>query len=243
MNRNVTYNTLLISLSSLFLSSFPFSLIVGNNPYIIITIQLIIQALYFCFLYYLIKRDRCIGIPGRIRKRNYLIFIPLLLVISSNFFYLIFVPNDFYPNFSSLIILRVFLTIFIVLNEEIIFRGYIFNLFQDKSPLLKIVITAGIFALFHFSYFLSSFNPNDLIIVLYSFGIGLILGLLKEYSGSIIPCLVIHLLFNLINQVLFESLATVSNNFLYLIVNISIALIVGLYLIFLYTFKVKKELD
>jgi len=72
--------------------------------------------------------------------------------------------------------------------EELLFRGYLFDQIRKKaSPMVAILSTALLFALVHFS--IATMIPI--------FIMGVIMGVLRERTGSIIPSLLFHSLNNL----------------------------------------------
>jgi membrane protease YdiL (CAAX protease family) len=74
------------------------------------------------------------------------------------------------------------------LVEEMMFRGYLYSLLERRAGTNPaIIVTAWLFALFHFSFV--SFIPI--------FFMGLWMGYLRKRSGSILPSLIFHGLNNL----------------------------------------------
>ena len=73
-------------------------------------------------------------------------------------------------------------------NEELFFRGAIMRSMEKSalSPVAAVVIQALLFGVFH----------ELPLRMLYAFLLGLILGLLRVKSRSILPCLVLHAVFN-----------------------------------------------
>ena len=72
-------------------------------------------------------------------------------------------------------------------GEELLFRGVL-------HPRLGLLATALIFGLFHFPY-----RRALLPWTLFAVGIGLILGLLTDYSGSLWPAILLHFFINYFN--------------------------------------------
>jgi len=66
--------------------------------------------------------------------------------------------------------------------EEALFRGAIFGLLQRKSTAKAIIISAALFAVYHL-------NPWNLVPL---FFIGVLFGLLRARSGSLVPGMVAH---------------------------------------------------
>ena len=73
--------------------------------------------------------------------------------------------------------------------EELLFRGYLFDQIRKRAgSVLTIVVTSLLFALVHFS----------LVTILPVFFMGLIMGVLRENSGSILPSFLFHSANNLL---------------------------------------------
>ena len=114
-------------------------------------------------------------------------------------------------------------------------------LLRHPKKIVRILISAAIFGVCHITRFLSTFNPADLIVVVYAFGLGMVLGLIYCYTNSFIACIVLHLLFNLVNDFLFVSLFGVSNVLWYYLINVILAVIIGVYLLLVYLFIFEKK--
>lgn len=114
------------------------------------------------------------------------------------------------------------------------------NLEASEKPIIKIIIASSVFSACHLTHFFSSFNPFDLIIVVYTYGIGIILGLIYVYTESFMMCVIFHFLYNSINNNL-ASWIKLSNDMLpYYLINTAIGIIVGAYLLVLYLLKFSK---
>ena len=70
--------------------------------------------------------------------------------------------------------------------EELLFRGAIFGVLQRKGNGKAIIISAALFAVYHL-------NPWNLLPV---FALGLLLGMLRARSGSVLPGMIAHLSVN-----------------------------------------------
>lgn len=70
--------------------------------------------------------------------------------------------------------------------EELLCRGLVFGAFRKRSFLAAYLISAVSFAIVH----------GNIEQMLYAFVLGLLLGLVREFSGSVIPCMLMHFLFN-----------------------------------------------
>ncbi|MEO0453583.1 MAG: CPBP family intramembrane glutamic endopeptidase [Verrucomicrobiota bacterium] len=84
------------------------------------------------------------------------------------------------------------------LLEETLFRGYLQRQLL-RTPLGKtpvIVLVAILFSVSHLQY--------GVIDLFYVFGLGLILGYVRQHSGSLWPCILIHLLWNAVASLFME---------------------------------------
>ena len=174
---------------------------------------------------------------------NDLFFIPFLLIVFNNLIFLLFKQKEVGFTYDFTFILQIILTIAVSISEELLFRVYIHNILNINNKILKIIISSLIFGLFHIVYFLSSFDPYDLIIIIYTFGLGLVLGFIYEFSeNNFIYIIIIHFLFNFLNKDLFLRLFNGTNDYIFYIVSIIVSLITLIYglLIYFMYFKNRK---
>jgi uncharacterized protein len=89
---------------------------------------------------------------------------------------------------STLIVNLVFIALFAGIGEELFFRGVLQRLFIKgfKNPWMGIVAAAFCFSLFHFQFF--GFIPRFLL--------GILLGAIYWYSGSIWPSIIAHFFYD-----------------------------------------------
>jgi hypothetical protein len=82
----------------------------------------------------------------------------------------------------------IFIAAFAGIGEELFFRGVLQRLFikGTKSPWAGIIIAAFIFSFFHFQFF--GFIPRFLL--------GILLGAIYWYSGSLWPAIIAHFLYD-----------------------------------------------
>ncbi len=71
--------------------------------------------------------------------------------------------------------------------EELLFRGIIMKLLDPYGTVISVLVSAFGFALLHFS-------PPALLVI---FVVGLVLGIIRIYSGSVFACMIFHSFFNL----------------------------------------------
>jgi membrane protease YdiL (CAAX protease family) len=89
---------------------------------------------------------------------------------------------------GELILNLVFISLFAGIGEELFFRGVLQRLFirAFKNPWMGIVFTAAIFSAFHFQFF--GFFPR--------LALGIVLGAIYWYSGSLWPAIIAHFIYD-----------------------------------------------
>ena len=105
--------------------------------------------------------------------------------------------------------------------EEIVFRGCIFSVLKrNMNIVIALIIQALIFAIVHENIVQSS----------YVFFLGLVLGFVFIYTGSLLGNIICHITFNLFGMVLLPLLASLYYNpIIYIIIGV-ILIIFSLYL-------------
>lgn len=238
MKKNKLIDFLIIVLVYLALSCIPFGLFIKDN-WLILTLQIVMQIgiLVFIILFGFLKS--CLDHKQeKINLTNTALMIPTLVVCLSNFIILRYVTGQSPVNANLELFLNIGLTLFVVVNEEFIFRLLLINNLEIKNDVLVILISAGIFGVCHLTHFLSTFNPADLLVVVYTFLLGLLLGFAYLFTKSIYPCIVIHLLFNLLNNILFPYFIL---EWWYFLFTALIAVAVSIYVLLLYLLKMRKS--
>lgn len=251
MKKKQIIDFLIIIFAFLFIGFFPYEIIFNIKTklgiWLYIITYIVVNILFLIFLFIFSKKST---LKINKQKTNFKIaslFIPAFVICGSNYLYLLTNPSDFSANFEVTFFIYFVFTIFTALKEEFIFRVLLItNLDSVKKPLNKILISSGIFAFMHIFNFFSSFNPYYLLQIVYTFGLGLVLGLIYYYSNSFIMCFSLHFLFNVFNDDLYRYLVvenSPTNLGLFILVNCGIALIVGIYLLFIYLFKLRKTIS
>lgn len=241
MNKNQFYDILLMFLIYLFSACFPWNLIFHNDVYLLISAQIILSAIVLAYLIYMIRYRGYVYPPRRNRWMNILLFIPVIVICFSNYLYLPFYQYQSINSFSLYTWLWIILTVFTVINEEILFRYILLHTLTFDKPIMRILVSSLIFALFHISHFLTTFNPYYLLSVVYTFALGMVLGLLYQYGKSLTMCIIFHFLFNLCNDVLFSTFFIINNQIGMVVVSSIVGVVVAIYLASLYLLRFKKE--
>lgn len=100
-----------------------------------------------------------------------------------------------------------FVEVFARTGEEIFFRGFLYTLFlkmfnsQKRPWIWAVVLSSVLFAMVHTQTLLPEYNSNMFDI----FTIGISLALLRKWTGSILPAMLIHILiksFNILGCIL-----------------------------------------
>jgi len=239
MKKNKVLDLLLLALIYVAISSFPVELLFKTDETISTIIRIGLQACYLVFILLYLSKVKILESSKKHTKFPLIfVFLPLLLACVSNYFYIAFFPSDFSLNFSYIFFVECGLYLLVAINEEIIFRHLLLGNIQCENKLLKIVISAGIFGAFHITQFLSTFNPSTLITIVYTFILGIALGFIYEYAHSIEGCIILHFMFNALNLSLFNLGCTnISNYLMYIVINGSVVIVLGVYLLILYIKK------
>ena len=145
-------------------------------------------------LYLIVKLGR-VSYYGLTKVRNakhYLYFLPLVLIVSVNLW------NGLNINHTSSEIVFHILTMFnIGFIEEVIFRGFLFKMMAKDNVRTAIIVSSVTFGIGHIVNLL---NGADLVPTLlqicYAVSIGYLFVTIFYKSGSIVPCIVAHGLFN-----------------------------------------------
>jgi len=134
----------------------------------------------------------------QIRKEHYVWFLYSLVVLCVGILLREFVigTTDIVINAENSVekILILFgLVLFGPLFEEVLFRGYLQTrtdaILNNKYPWISILVTAALFSVFHFQY-----APLEMI---YIFGIGIFLSLMRLKTGSLWFPIIFHVVGNL----------------------------------------------
>ena len=241
MKKNKLIDFLIIVLVFIALSCIPFNLFIKDEKpsWLILTLQIVAQIIIFIFIVLFIKFKSELNYKdGKINIINTLLLIPTLTVCFSNLVNLYVATGTSRIVVDLDLFLRILLTVFVVVNEEIIFRLIFINNLEIKNNFLIILLTGGVFGLCHITHFLTSFNPVDLLVIVYTFLLGLLLGFSYLFTKSIYPCVVIHFLFNLFNNILFPYFEV---EWMYFLITGLFVLVVAGYVTVLFFLRMKEH--
>ena len=234
MKKNNLIDFLIVLLVYIAFSCLPFGLL-KIPSWLISVFQIVAQVLVLFFMIYFVRRKTKLEHKlEKINLKNSLLLIPTLLVCFSNLVYLVVSKGNVSFIFSLENILLILLNVFVVLNEEIIFRLLLISNLENKKNWWMVLISGVVFGLCHITRFLSSFNPVDLVVVAYTIPLGLLLAISYLMSKSLIAPITIHLLFNIFNNLVFMGNY---NDPMFYIVSIIVGIVVALYVTLIIVIK------
>ena len=205
-------------------------LYIVSNMFISITSYsgVIVNTLLSIFLLGLIiylGRVKYYGLVSVKDSKKFLYFIPLMLIISVNLWNGININNSVVE-----IICHIISMINIGFIEEIIFRGFLFKMMAKDDLKSAIIVSSITFGIGHIiNLFTGGEFLSTLMQVFYCISIGYLFVMIFHKSGSLIPCIMCHSIFNAL------SIFYVDGNLFYLS---SIFLIV---VPLVYTYYIKKN--
>lgn len=240
------FDTLIVSFLFIFVVSFPFDYFSSFLPtYGILLLKIIFRIFLLGYSLKIIIQNNISF--GKINFRNIALFIPFLIACFTNLISVLF--NNSYiftSSFDIKLFLEIIIVILTAINEEIVFRLFVYNSLKIQNRLLKILAGAAIFGAFHLLNLISPSFVTLLPIVLlqsvYTFGLGLILCFIYEFGFSLIPCIIYHFIFNFFNQLFVTKIMIVyQDNYAYIIIAVVVSLVLATYGLLLYFLKFKKE--
>ena len=236
---------LIFSLLFIFIVAFPVDLIPIDSIYRLV-IQIGLRLLILAYYIYVCIRNR-INVFKFYNWKRLMLFTPFLLACFSNLiaagidhgYYSVVSMDNTY--FSLLIVFHLLTAII----EEILFRLFIQGSLVNASSLKRIFASAGIFALMHLLNIVNISTVDGLITVLtqtvYTFGLGILLGFVYEYSYSLVGCIFLHFSFNFFNTVLFQYLGCDCSAFVFYITAVVIAVVLAIYTFLIYRFVLTRN--
>jgi membrane protease YdiL (CAAX protease family) len=170
-----------------------------------------------------------------INYKQYLYFIPLLMVITSNLWL------GFAFNYTLLEGVIYFITmLFVGLLEEIIFRGFLFKAMSKDNMNSAIIVSSITFGLGHI---INLFNGSaislldNILQIISAIAFGFLFVMIFIKSKSIIPCIITHSLLNACSTFLNHANMTTLNS---IIISSVLTLIALSYAFYIYKLDNKK---
>lgn len=172
-----------------------------KNNNIIIFISNIIMYIGCCgFIFtlnYIIDTSK-----SKLTVRKIATCLPFILVALNNFPFISLIKGEIVLNINlSELILFILMCTLISCFEEIVFRKIIFTYILRKSnnPVYSILISSLIFALLHLANLISGSSILQTILQIgYSFLVGAMLCVTLLISNSILLCIIIHTIYNIL---------------------------------------------
>ena len=151
-----------------------------------------IFSLFLIILMISIKRTSYYGLNKITNLKQYLYFIPLILIPTVNLWNGININNS--TNEIIFYILNMFNIGFI---EEIIFRGFLFKMMEKSNVKAAIIVSSVTFGIGHIVNLLNGAElVSTLMQVCYAIAIGFLFVIIFYKSKSLIPCIITHGLTN-----------------------------------------------
>ena len=173
---------ILYIVSNMFISITSYSGVIVNTLLSIFLIGLIIY----------LDRVKYYGLVLVKDSKKFLYFIPLLLIISVNLWNGININNSVVE-----IICHIISMINIGFIEEIIFRRFLFKMMEKDDLKSAIIVSSITFGIGHIiNLFTGGEFLSTLMQVFYCISIGYLFVLIFHKSGSLIPCIMCHSIFN-----------------------------------------------
>lgn len=139
-----------------------------------------------------LKRTSYYGLKKVESTRQYLYFIPLLVIVTVNLW------NGFNINHSTKeIVFHILTMLNIGFIEEIIFRGFLFKMMAKNNVKSAVIVSAVTFGAGHIVNLINGAELiPTLIQICYATSIGYLFVIIFHKSKSLVPCIVTHSLVN-----------------------------------------------
>lgn len=235
MEKKKFYSAALLICSFIFITSIPWNLVI-ENTWLIFIMQMVCRCLFFVFLLLYIKKEKLVSFKFNKLNRQFFLVLPFFILCFSNFFVILFQRCSPLENIDTdYLVQATLLYLYSALIEEILFRGVVFTLWEEKKPLLPSMLYSSlIFGGIHlFNISSLSSIPPTLVQVAYCFGLGLVLSFLYHRTENLSIPIIFHFLFNFINDVLASILFNFKWDLSFFLINGGIALLFILYGIYL----------
>lgn len=195
-------------------------------------LRLLFRFLFLIYLYVFDFLNK-----EKLRKFSFRYLPFFILFPFSNFLILLFRKNlsfDF-SFYSVFYLIDCLIAAFI---EEILFRSLLLKGKENAKARWKYLVLSS--CLFSLSHLFNGFNLTALLQVIYTFGLGMVLGSIYLYGGGFFYCVLLHFMFNFFNGYI-SSCFKGSNNFqAFIICNVIIGTIIVVYYFVLAFIRIKK---
>lgn len=194
-------------------------------------IRFIVKILFFTFLIifgYNKKEDRS--------KLSFW-YLPFFFLFPFSNYISLFSRGIISFSYSNELIFYFFDCLLTAFIEEKIFRSlFIFS--NDENKNKAIIFSSIVFAL---SHLLNGINLASFLQVIYTFGLGIVLGSVYAYGGGFIYCFLLHFLFNFFNGYLYSCFNNTKIDTLYIVSNVIVGVVIVIYYLSILLIKRKKK--
>lgn len=202
-----------------------------------------------CNLLFLLYIGNSVFRSGALERGKQVPYLKHILILLPTILFFLGAPiawmlpgGTFISTYSGTSWLYLLNSLVIVLNEEFVFRLMLQNRLFFNSRLKRILVSAGIFALFDLVVFLQTLSIlATLIQMATSFVLGVFLGAMMEYGHSIYPCIIFHFLYEFFDSTYMAFFAFESEIYAFLELVLSIVAICYIVIIYFVYFR-KKEI-
>ena len=192
-------------------------------------------------LYFFVSKNGLTEKSGLCRPQlpaaKMLYYIPLLLLLTANLWYGVALNQS--PLETVLYILAMFCVGFL---EELIFRGLLFQAMAKDGVKSAIIVSSMTFGIGHIVNLVNGSGAEllpNLLQVMYAVAIGFAFVMIYCRTGSLMPCIIVHSIFNGLSAFANEAVMTPRRQ---IISGVLLAVIAGGYALYL-AFAWKEEID
>lgn len=243
-NKKRWYSVFFLICVCLFLTSIPFNLLI-KNELINFIINSSLKIIAIILFFYYCKKDNLEKPKLNKPNKYHLLIIPFFLITFSNYIVVLISKTEPNSNINTTTLLMGASTsLLTAILEELLFRNILLEEFirQNFTKFKSLLYSSLIFGSIHLLNISSlSSIPYCIIQSIYTTGIGLIFGLVYIKTHNITYPIIIHFLFNYINDIFITHIYNLTWDLTFFIVNISIGIVVALYSLFIYKIKFKGE--
>ncbi len=192
---------------------------------------------------------------GKTRLTNLFLLLPLFFVAFMNIFYLGVVTRSSYESvFVQLtndgerltLILTLITVIITSIEEEFLFRYVVQRNLSMRHKMVRILVSSAFYAVSHVFIILYNgrgiINPWNLFSVLFAFGVGIILGILYEYTNNLTFPIIFNIIYSVCscNDIYYKPELAQASTAYYLTISL---FFVGaaVYILIFYFFMLKRE--
>ncbi|MCQ2742986.1 MAG: CPBP family intramembrane metalloprotease [Bacilli bacterium] len=189
-----------------------------------------LRVAFFVGAIFIIKKEGLASSYWKTEGKGWVCCLPFFLIAFSNMFFLL-IHGGCSPAGLEHLWHKAVLCLCTSMAEEMLFRAALLGLLQERTQKewILILISAAIFSISHAVNFLSGVFIPVLVQMGYTFVLGLFLGMMYLRGGKLTLTILLHFLFNFVNNALFSCLYQGEWNLAFFITNISLGLIAFIY--------------